>query len=61
MINRKLFFDQCRRTLFTGKLSQGQVAGLTFILDVWEAAHAKKDDRWLAYALATAYHETADP
>lgn len=59
MINRKFFFDQCRRTLFTGKLSQGQVAGLTFILDVWEADHARKDERWLAYALATAYHETA--
>jgi hypothetical protein len=59
MINRKFFFDHCRQTLFTGKLSQGQVGGLTFILDVWEAAHAKKDDRWLAYALGTAYHETA--
>jgi putative chitinase len=59
MINRKFFFDQCRQTLFTGKLSAGQVNGLSFILDVWEPALAKKDDRWLAYALATAFHETA--
>lgn len=59
MINRKFFFDQCRQTLFTGKLSQGQVGGLTFILDVWEATLSAKDDRWLAYALATAFHETA--
>lgn len=59
MINRKFFFDRVRSNLFTGKLSAGQVNGLTFILDVWEAAHAKKDDRWLAYALATAFHETA--
>lgn len=59
MINRSFFFDQCRQTLFTGKLSQGQVNGLNFILDVWEASHAKKDDRWLAYALGTAFHETA--
>jgi hypothetical protein len=59
MINRKFFFDQCRETLFTGKLRQGQVDGLSFILDEWEKAHAKKDDRWLAYALATAFHETA--
>ncbi len=59
MINRKFFFDQCRATLFTGKLSQGQVGGMTFILDVWEADHATHDDRWLAYALATAFHETA--
>jgi putative chitinase len=58
MINRKFFFEQCRETLFTGRLTQGQVSGLNFILDVWEADHAKKDDRWLAYALGTAFHET---
>jgi putative chitinase len=59
MINRKFFFDQCRQVLFTGKLSKGQVEGLSFILDVWEATRAKQDDRWLAYALGTAFHETA--
>jgi putative chitinase len=58
MINRKFFFDYARQTLFTGKLTRAQVAGLGFILDVWETAHRRKDDRWLAYALATAYHET---
>lgn len=58
MINRKFFFEQCRETLFTGRLTQAQVSGLNFILDVWEADHAKKDDRWLAYALGTAFHET---
>jgi hypothetical protein len=58
MINRKFFFDQCRAVLFTGKLTQSQVNGLNFILDVWEKSHAKKDDRWLAYALATCFHET---
>jgi putative chitinase len=59
MINRTFFFDHCRQTLFTARLSPTQLAGLTFILDVWEATHAKNDDRWLAYALATAFHETA--
>jgi putative chitinase len=59
MINRKFFFDHCREILFTGKLSKGQVSGLSFILDVWEKSHSKKDDRWLAYALGTAFHETA--
>lgn len=58
-INRKFFFDNLRRTLFTGKLTSGQVSGLTVILDSWEAAHSKKDDRWLAYALGTTFHETA--
>jgi putative chitinase len=59
MINRKFFFDHARANLFAGRLSKNQVDGMTFILDVWEAAHAAKDDRWLAYALGTAYHETA--
>jgi hypothetical protein len=57
-INRKFFFEQCRQTLFTGKLTQGQVDGLSFILNVWEQGSAHKDDRWLAYALGTAFHET---
>ena len=58
-INREFFFAHVRSNLFAGKLSRKQVEGLIFILDVWEASHAQKDDRWLAYALATAYHETA--
>ncbi len=59
MINRKFFFDQVRATLYTGKLTKDQVSGLTHILDIWEAMPAPKDDRWLAYALGTAHHETA--
>lgn len=58
MINRRFFFSHAREVLFTGRLTQGQVDGLNFILDAWERSHAKKDDRWLAYALATAFHET---
>lgn len=58
-INRKFFFDHVRTHLFGGSLSKPQVAGMNFILDVWETSHATKDDRWLAYALATAFHETA--
>jgi putative chitinase len=57
-INRKFFFAQVRSTLFGGSLAQSQVEGLSAILDYWEAKHAKKDDRWLAYVLATAFHET---
>jgi len=58
MINRTFFFDQARKTLFDGKLRQSQIDGLTAILDGWEKGYAKKDDRWLAYMLATAHHET---
>lgn len=57
-INRPFFFSQVRTSLFGGTLKQSQVDGLTAILDYWEAGNAHKDDRWLAYALGTAYHET---
>jgi hypothetical protein len=57
-IDRKVFFDRVRVSLFAGKLLQAPVDGLTNLLDVWEARHAGQDIRWLAYALATAYHET---
>lgn len=58
-INRPFFFDQVRSRLFGGKLAPSQVEGLNAILDIWEGDHAKQDDRWLAYALATTFHETA--
>lgn len=56
-INRKFFFDTVRLTLFGGSLRKRQVEGLTIFLDYWEENHAAKDDRWLAYVLATAHHE----
>ena len=59
MINRKFFFSQVRESLFAGKLKQKQVDGLSAILDEWETNHKTKDDRWLAYMLATTHHETA--
>ena len=58
MINRNFFFDRIRLTLFDGGLKATQVAGIEGILNVWEASYAKSDDRWLAYMLATAHHET---
>lgn len=58
MINRKIFFDAVRTHLFDGSLKQSQVSGLTDLLDVWEASWVGSDPRWLAYALATAHHET---
>lgn len=57
-INRAFFFSYSRLHLFGGRLTQQQVDGLAGILDAWEAKYAERDDRWLAYALATAHHET---
>ena len=57
-MNREFFFDEVRANLFSGVLKQGQVEGMEAILDEWDENHADKDDRWLAYMLATAYHET---
>jgi len=57
-INRVFFFQHARAQLFGGSLNQSQVNGLTAILDEWERAHSARDDRWLAYMLATAHHET---
>jgi len=59
MLNRRFFFDHVRLALFGGSLKKTQVAGLSAILDEWEANHAAQDDRWLAYMLATTFHETA--
>lgn len=57
-INRKFFFEHVRNSLFGKSLTQKQVDGMTAILNEWEAKHTKKDDRWLAYMMATVYHET---
>lgn len=57
--DRKVFFDSVRASLFGGSLTQQQVNGLNFKLDVWEAKPYSDDLRWLAYCFATSYWETA--
>lgn len=59
MIDRDRFFAAVRARPFGGSLTQGQVDGLNAILDAWEARPEFADLRWLAYMLATAFHETA--
>ncbi len=56
-MNRPSFFSIVRRTLFDGKLSEDQVKGMEGILDAFDEV-GDKDQDTLAYALATAYHET---
>jgi putative chitinase len=57
--DRTIYFDNVRHTPFGGALSQDQVDGQNFILAAWEDAPPSDDLRWLAYALATTFHETA--
>jgi putative chitinase len=57
VINRVFFFNQVRLDPFGGTLRQKQVEGLDALLNYWEAHYARKDDRWLAYVLGTAFHE----
>lgn len=56
-LNRTTFFAYARRAPFGGRLSTDQVAGAEAILDAFQRA-GFADHRWLAYALATAFHET---
>lgn len=64
MFDRTIYFDSVRASLFSGGMSQRQVDGQNDILDVWErvptvAPSIVLDLRWLAYMLATTYHETS--
>lgn len=58
MIDRKAFFAALRASKLLGdKLEQSEVDGCNAILDACEAAGWRQE--WIAYALATALHETA--
>lgn len=55
-MNRTIFFAYARNAPFGGGLTQAQVDGTNKIID--EADKRKIPDNWLAYILATAFHET---
>lgn len=69
-MDRKAFYDNARASLFHGVLTHSQVTGIESILDFWENPPVKPDgefardwairtEGWLAYMLATVFHETA--
>lgn len=60
MIDRSVFFDAVRARPFGGKLTTGQVDGMSVLLDVWERDYAGQRLAIFAYCLATAKHETAN-
>ena len=57
-MDKAVFFNVVRHAPFPNKLAQSQVDGMNAILDEWEK-RGLDDKRWLAYILATTYHETA--
>ena len=54
-MNRKVFFDACRSGVMGPTLDGGEVSGSEAILDAMEGLPIS----WVAYALATTWHETA--
>lgn len=57
-IDLKIAFDGFRNGPFPGKLDKGQVQGCSAIIHEF-LRRGLTDLRWLAYMLATAWHETA--
>ena len=69
-MDRKIVYDGVRNDLFSGKLSQKQVDGMEAILNFWENPPVQPVGKfkenweirtigWLAYMLATTFHETS--
>jgi predicted chitinase len=58
MLDRKTFYTYARRAPFGNRLTQQQIDGIEPVLDVWEERYADKPLTWLAYILATVFHET---
>ena len=57
-MNRQTFLSEINPALFSGRITQSQIEGINFKLTAWEKS-GLTDIRWLAYMLATSYHETA--
>src|SRR5258708_1670261 len=55
-VDRSGFFPRIRATVFRGFMNQSQVDGLNFLLDEWDGEPS--DRSFLAYMLATVFHET---
>lgn len=54
-----IFFDEIREMFPKRRLTAKQVQGMETIIKAWQAEYSERDDKFLAYLLATAYHETA--
>lgn len=57
LINRKTFFAYLRKAPFGGRISQSQIDGIDSIIAAFDMT-GQKSVKFLAYILATAFHET---
>ena len=60
--DRDIFFAAVREDLFDGAMTQQQVDGMNLIVALFESGYTgtpMDDIRWLAYMLASVYHECA--
>lgn len=58
MINRIAFRNRLHSNSLFSKVNDSQMRGMDAILTAWEENKLLQDERWLAYMLATVYHET---
>ena len=62
MIDRDIYFENVRDSMFAGAMNQQQVDGQNVLIGLWDyqaTGTPMTDLRWLAYLLATVYHECA--
>lgn len=57
-LDKKVLFSYLRRAPFGGKLSQDQVNGVNVLLDTWAKEYPNPDIRFVAYSMASVFHET---
>lgn len=58
MINRIAFQNRLKTNQLFANVTPGQLEGLNALIDEYEGNKHLVDIRWLAYILATVYHET---
>lgn len=56
-MKRTIFYNEINKSLFNGRMNSSQKSGIDYKLNAWFRS-GLSDYRWLAYMLATSYHET---
>lgn len=56
-LNRKVFFNEVRKSLFGKKMNSSQVKNIETLLDIWVDNYSDNPIEYLAYCLGTAFHE----